>query len=354
MRHILMGALAVFLVSSCSWIMPKPTRVDNPVIKGVHYVAITVNDIERATALYKNSVDLKMVKEEVLSDSPVLDKLSGRENVTIKTQLLRSVNAQMRFMTFEHPSEDRQKAAPVNGPGIAHVCYQVNQVTNAYERFLANGGKHIGKRELVKSNPDNPVLYGYAHDHDHAIVEIEEVDVEAFMEKFNVTTPPKNKYRMRHASFGTFDMERAIDFYSVLLETQNPRRTGNFLKRSGSTESLEHISGIKGAEIEMGWFQVRNLELEFIQYHTPAPTPLERPRSIEDIGYSMVVFDVTSLAEAKAKFIEAGGTIEIEQGELDGAPALFGRDPDGNLLGFQVLPDDSPLNANNFANNGVE
>jgi len=353
MRHILIGIFTMLLVSSCSWIMPKPTRVDNPVVKGVHYVAITVSDIERATALYKDSVDLKVAKEEVLSNNPVLDTLSGRDNVSIKTQLLRSVNAQIRFMEFEHPVENRLQPSPVNGPGIAHVCYQVNQVTNAYERFLAGGGKHIGKRELVKSNPDNPVVYGYAHDHDNAIVEIEEVDVEAFMEKYNVTTPPKNKYRIRHASFGTFDMERAIDFYSVLLETKNPRRSGNFLKRTGSTESLEHISGIKGAEIEMGWFQVRNLELEFIQYHTPAPTPLAKPRTLEGLGYSMVVFDVTSLAAAKEKLLAAGGSIEIEEGMLDGAPALFGRDPDGNLLGFQVLPEDSHLTAKNFANNGI-
>jgi hypothetical protein len=68
----------------------------------------------------------------------------------------------------------------------------------------------------------------------------------------------------------------------------------------------------------------------------------------------MIVFDVNDLVAAEAKFVAAGGTLETLDPSLDDDTIFFGRDPDGNLLGFQDVPDSSVFSSQNFVNNGAE
>jgi catechol 2,3-dioxygenase-like lactoylglutathione lyase family enzyme len=325
-----------------------PSRVDNPIVTGVHYVGMTVSDLDLSTKFYSDSVDLKPVNLETISNDPVINKIAGRDNVQLQSQLMKSVNSQIRFMHFDNPSEEATNAdfVDANGPGIAHVCYQVDGETHAYEKFLAGGGSTIGDPEMIQLNAKNPVKYAYARDLDKTMVEIEHVDIAAL----NLPTPPKNKYRIRHVSLATTDMNRAVAFYSTLLETENPRRAGRLMKLKG--EKVDKVAGFEKTEIEMAWFQVRNLELEIVQYFNPAQKALTTPRPLDATGYNMIVFNVTDLASAKEKLLAAGGTIEVEDQSIDGAQVLFGRDLDGNLLGFQILDKQSPFSAKNFKDNG--
>ena len=215
-----------------------------------------------------------------MNDDPVMNTLAKRKGVKVKTSLMKSVNGQLQLMEFTHTSAQGKAAhfVDANGPGIAHVCFQVNQTTDTYAKFLAAGSKAIGSQEMVQVNPKNPVYYAYVRDPDNIMVEVEHVDVAAL----NLSTPPSNDYRIRHISIATQNMERAIGFYSELLETQNPRRAGRLLKLKG--EKVDAITGFEQSKLEMAWFQVRNLELELIQYHHPVPQPSETLRPIDALG----------------------------------------------------------------------
>jgi len=349
---IILGLLALLFAGAYALYYQAtlpPTRVDNPIVTGVNYIGLTVSDLERSAKLYQDSANLQLKKQGIISNSPVIDKIAERTGVTAKTKLMTSVNAQLRFMQFDNPSAAAQSAPFVDahGPGIAHVCFQVNKETNTYEKFLAGGGTHIGSKEMIQINPKNPVYYAYARDIDNTMVEIEHVDIEAL----NLPTPPKNDYRIRHISLATTNMDRAVEFYSSLLQTKNPRRAGRLIKLKG--EKVDQISGFKESELEMAWFQVRNLELELIQYTNPKPNVSAKPRPIDATGYNMIVFNVVDLAAVKEKLIAAGGSIVSESQQMDGADVLFARDLDGNLLGFQALTSSSPFSAKHFANNGT-
>jgi catechol 2,3-dioxygenase-like lactoylglutathione lyase family enzyme len=343
------GLLSLFLLSSCSWFTSPPSRAENPVIRGVDYIGMTVSDIDKSSELYALATDLQSVEKTEFNTHPVIDTLAGKKGVQASAHLMKSVNAQLRLMEFKNPSEVA-KATPylrVYGPGIAHVCYQVAKKTRTYETFLENGGTHIGDPEMVHLNPKNPVYYAYAHDHDNILFEVEHVDVEAL----NLPAPPKNDYRIRHVSLATSDMDRLVEFYSTLLETQNPRRAGTLINLSG--EKLDKVSGEPGSEIEMAWFQVRNIELEIIQYHSPKATALETPRPFDSLGYNSIVFDVADMQVAKTLFLKAGGIVISEPQSMDEGQIMFGHDPDGNLLGFQVISSNSPLSSQNFQDNGT-
>lgn len=348
MRITISALLLVVMLAACS---PKPsghsTRPDDAVIRGINYVGVTVSDIKNSTDFYREVADLATVDQGEFQNNPVIDELAGRQGVQVQTQLLKSSNAQLRLMQFANPSVTAKAASPVEvyGPGIAHVCLQVAKTTQTYQRLLQAGGTHIGDPEM-QLNPRTHVAYAYGHDLDKAILEIEHVDVEAL----NLPEPPKNDYRIRHVSLATPDIDRATDFYAALLQEKDVRRTPWW--RAASGEFVENVSGIKGAEIQMSWIQVRNMELEIFEYvSNPTESPVT-PRPLDATGYNMIVFDVTDLATVRNMLVQAGGTIVLEK-PLDGVQTLFGRDPDGNLLGFQKLPEDSILSSQNFADNGL-
>ncbi len=344
-----LGLLSVLTLAGCSWFSAEPSRVENPVVRGVDYVGMTVSNLERSSVLYQKAADLTPSDITQIDSHPVVNSLVGRDGAKAKSRLLTSVNAQLKLTEFTQPAAKAANTPhlEVYGPGIAHVCYQVAKHTHTYETFLANGATPIGDPEMIHLNPKNPVYYAYAHDPDHILFEVEHVDVQAL----ELPTPPKNEYRIRHVSLATTDMDRSVDFYSHLLETKDPRRAGSLIKLSG--EKLDKIAGQKDAAIEMAWFQIRNLELEIIQYHSPQPAPLNTPRPFDALGYNSVVFDVTDLAAAKALLLEAGGTLVSDARPMDGGYIMYGRDLDGNLLGFQKSADGSPYSSQQFADNGI-
>lgn len=349
---VILSLLFLLVASACGlyyWLTIPPSQVENPVVTGVHYVGMTVSDIERSAQLYQKAADLKHVQHEFIENNPIINQLTKRNNTQLESQLMKSVNAQLRFMAFKQPSSTAKatKFVDANGPGIAHICFQVNKNTGTYQKLLHGGASSIGDPEMIQVNPKNPVYYAYVRDHDNTMVEIEHVDIEAL----NLPKPPENNYRIRHISIATTNMDRAVKFYSTLLETKNPRRAGRLVKLKG--EKVDKISGFDNAELEMAWFQVRNLELELIQYYNPAPSEVAEPRPIDALGYNMIVFDVVDLAKAREKLIAAGGSIVAESTRFDEGNILFARDLDGNLLGFQTFSHDSVFSAKNFKNNGV-
>ena len=346
-KQFLAAAMGLAL-AGCGSSTPAEVEPDD-IITGVNYVGASVSDLDKAVKLYGDAVDLKSVDETPISENALFDDLADREGVTAETRMLRSVNAQIRFMKFANPSEDAQQTMPmdVQGPGIAHACYQVNRKTGAYQKFLAGGAKHIGDRELVQINPKNPVYYGYARDFDGLIAEIEEVDVE----RLDLPAPPPNQYRIRHISLATPDIDKMIAFYSAFLGGQEARHVGSWFPIS--SENADKVSGLAGSELEMAWFQVRNLELEIFQYHSHPTKPLSKSRPIDALGYNMIVFNVSDMKAARKRLVDAGGEIVAEPGLMDGGQIMFGRDPDGNLIGLQTVPADSVFSAKNFKDNGT-
>lgn len=347
MRRHRLPILFLALTSYLSGCTPERDPA-NTIIHGVNFVGMVVSDLEASAPLYETAANLQPVADTSGENATLLLKLAGEDAVGVDTRMMVSVNAQLRLMEFEYAEGVTVgQPVPVNGPGIAHVCYQVAKDTQSYQQFLAGGATTIGAEEMIALNPRNPVAYAYAHDPDGIMFEVEHVDIAAL----ETDTPPKNRYRIRHVSLATTDMDRAVDFYSQLLNEPEPRRVGKLRALQG--ESFDKVSGMAGSKLEMAWFQVRNLELEIVEYKNPRPVALIAPRSIGDLGYNMIVFDVADLDAVRERVLAAGGTIEVETAAMDGGEIFFGRDPDGNLLGFQRVPDTALASSKNFTGNGT-
>lgn len=330
--------LALFL-AACSGSVEGPGAG----VTGVAWVGATVADLEASTNFYV-AADLAAVPENSRIELDPIEQLAGARP---ETRLLRSSNAQLRLMQFPENSMASLEPVPVYGPGIAHVCYQVNKDTRAYEQLLAAGAQPIGAREMIQLSARNPVKYAYARDLDGIIFEVEHVDVAAL----DLEQPPSSDYRIRHVSIATPDIGAALDFYSALLDGQKPRRAGRFFSLSG--EKVEQVSGLAGGALKMGWLQTLNLELEFVQYTSHPTARPAQPRPLTAPGYNMIMFEVADLGVAKASLLAAGGALVSEIRAMDGGQVLLGRDLDGNLLGFQSVDAAAAVSARNFPNNGL-
>ncbi|MCG8416268.1 MAG: VOC family protein [Pseudomonadales bacterium] len=340
--------LILALLLCCSWqqVSAASQERDEAVVQGVNYIGVTVADLDQATDLYSSAANLESVSESPLAES-LLQAFGSQAKLRAETRLMRSVNAQLRFMQFTPSARPAVNFSPVpvNGPGIAHICYQVADETQSYQRFLQGGASHIGNRDPVQLNPRNPVVYAYAHDQDGIMFEVEHIDFS------RISRPRKNDYRIRHVSISSPNIEPMVAFYSILMEEPDPRRLGVGGALSGLP--FDQVSGLPGTRLEMVWFQVRNLELELIQYHShPTELPAQ-PRPLDAPGYNLIMFDVVDLESTKALLQEAGATSITEPMSVDGGQAIFARDPDGNLLGFQQISTDSPFSSRNFADNGT-
>lgn len=349
MNKNLVGLGAAFLLAACGGRSAGEPVPPDSIIIGVNYIGASVSDLGKTAELYSGAVSLQPVDQSEISDNPLFDALAGRSGVTAQTQMMRSVNAQVRFMTFANPSAEAlaTEHMDVQGPGIAHVCYQVDEKTQSYQKFLAGGAEHIGDKNMVHLNPQNPVYYAYARDFDGLISEIEHVDVE----KLELISPPKHQHRIRHVSLATPDIDRLVDFYTAFLNQPGPRRVGRWM--AVSSEKVDKVSGLPGSELEMAWFQIRNLELEMFQYHSHPTEDLKEPRPVDALGYNMIVFDVSDMDAARKRLTDAGGTIVSGPAPIDGGQIMFGRDPDGNLLGLQLVAKDSVFSSQNFKDNGT-
>ncbi|MEM1112104.1 MAG: VOC family protein [Pseudomonadota bacterium] len=327
------------LISACGGDSAGPAAG----IQGVNFVGITVADLEQGTAFYTPAMALDVVGEwEPGTLAPITELADG---APLRARMLRSANAQILLMQFE--DIDPLAPVPVNGPGIAHVCYQAIKDTRAYETFLEQGARPLGSEAMVQLSERNPVEYAYALDLDGIMFEVEHVDVS----QLDLDKPPANEYRIRQVALATPNLAEQIRFYGALLGESEVRRMGRWLKLSG--DKIDAVSGLPGSQLEMAWYQTRNLELEFIQFHShPAKTP-SAPRPVNARGYSMIVFDVADLDSARASLLAAGGTVASDVAPMNGGEIFFGRDPDGNLLGFQAAPSDAVVSSQNFDGNGL-
>ncbi len=343
----LAGALAL---SGCSLLGSAPEQELDDLIVGVHYVGISVPDVEASAQFYEAAFEVERLGSDEMTLDGLPASIAPGDAEAVRSLLLRTANAQVRLMAFEgenYAAPISHSAVPVEGPGIMHVCFQAVEEMRAYARALEAGASPIGNPEPVALSSSNPVKYGYITDPSGIVTEIEEVDVS----QLDRPEPPKNNIRMRHVAFATPDLEAMVSFWSAFLGGQEPRRIGSWLSISG--ENVDAVSGLAGSEIEMAWFQLRNLEIEIAQYHSHETERPDAPRPFDAPGYNVIVFDVTDLDAARQRLLDAGGTLVEGSGSLDGALIVFGRDPDGNLIGLQSLPAISIYSAKNFADQGI-
>ncbi len=329
---LLYGASAC-LIAACADPAPPDEAVAKPQaeavgeVHGISYIGISVSDLDAATKYFQSGAAIPEVQTAQIDNAPALDEVAGKP-VSARTRTLRSQSGQIRLMEFSDPDPRALEAGPVpvQGPGITHVCFQAPDSRPIFPNFMEAGATTMSRTgDLVQLRPDVPVRYGYVRDGDGTMIEIEQIMMDDL--EFD--------HRMRHVAIAAVDLDRTVEFYTALLGKEPRERRYDLVN-----VTLDQTVGIDGMKLDVAWFQAGNLELELWEYYNPVPVPADEPRPLEAYGHNMIVFDVSNVEAVLTTLEEAGGERAAAPAPMDDGVIAFGRDPDGNLLGF--FEPDSP------------
>jgi catechol 2,3-dioxygenase-like lactoylglutathione lyase family enzyme len=141
-------------------------------INGIHHTAISTPDIDRSVAFYRDLLGARVMSEfKWPKGSEVVDRIVGLEGSSARAAMLMLGNAMIEIFEYATP-EPRPGDAnrPVCDHGITHLCLDVTDVKDEYERLSAAGMTfHSPPQDL------GDVWATYGRDPDGNVVELQEV-----------------------------------------------------------------------------------------------------------------------------------------------------------------------------------
>jgi catechol 2,3-dioxygenase-like lactoylglutathione lyase family enzyme len=138
------------------------------VIGGIHHVALSTPDAERLLGFYRDLLGFEVVFDQTWPPgTAVADRITGLERCSARQIMMRSGSAYFELFEYRAPQPRRgDPARPVCDHGIAHVCLDVTDLDDEYER-LSEGGMSFhcppqdlgaGVRTTYGRDPDGNVL----------------------------------------------------------------------------------------------------------------------------------------------------------------------------------------------------
>ena len=138
---------------------------------------------------------------------------------------------------------------------------------------------------------------------------------------------------VHHVSLVVGNLEKMVSFYRDALHFHEV--TGMSWEKN---EQIDSIVGIPNSAAKMQMVQMGNLIVEMFEYASPAGSRSDRPEPWR-LGYTHICLDVTDIDAEYERLSAAGMTFHAPpppRGEID-VRALYGRDPEGNIIEIQEL-----------------
>jgi catechol 2,3-dioxygenase-like lactoylglutathione lyase family enzyme len=114
-------------------------------IDGIFHVGITVKDLEKSIAFYRDALGMELTigpSEEMSGES--FSELIGVPNSRIRLAVLRAGGNDVELMQFLSPLPDTDEPLPRNGIGAAHVALKVADIGSAVARLKSLGVEFLG------------------------------------------------------------------------------------------------------------------------------------------------------------------------------------------------------------------
>jgi catechol 2,3-dioxygenase-like lactoylglutathione lyase family enzyme len=287
-------------------------------IKGIHHVGLTVNDLSAAASFYANAANMVVVDDFDTLLEPIDAALGFRRH-----RMLQCDNAYLRLLEPSHKKPLPTDPRPVADEGIVHICLQSPDIDHLYKQFAkAGSGFHAPPVDLGTG-----YLYSYARDLEKNVVELEGVP----------PVWPDPKPWVAHVSFSSSHVDRLANFYATILGQEAIRSP-----RLGPHPRMDLVSGMKNTTFKAAWIPSTNMQVEVIQYLEPPTVPRSAPHAVGSPGYCYVCIEVDDLVAAKSHLLASGAKHEPALEAMcalgakvkseDSIAHDFCTDPDGNLL----------------------
>ncbi len=134
---------------------------------------------------------------------------------------------------------------------------------------------------------------------------------------------------IHHTAVCTADLDRLVAFYRdvVGFEVVGESQWAN-------NELIDAIIGLKNSSARQVMMRAGNAYLEFFQYAAPQAREAQPLRPC-DRGYTHICLDVVDIEAEHKRLTEAGMQFNRVPGGFGEISAVYGRDPDGNIVEIQ-------------------
>ena len=281
---------------------------------GIHHVGMSVTDLKASVEFYSQALGVRL---QNTPDTMQAEDDSLGLSTSSNSAVLAFPNGYLKLSEYDRSDFSPPPVLPVKGPGITHVCYQSPTSEDIYQRLINGGATTVSRGEQPVHLLGQGVYYAYARDHDGIMYETEHLD----------HAPFEGPIWLSHAALVSPDLDRLVEFYSLLLDAKPNRRTDR-----ASGPRFDEVAGYDNVMIRAAWFDIGNMILEMWQFVNPVTPEPQRPSAIEDVGYNKVAFEVSDLQREYDRLTALGVRfLSSPATSVDGWEACL-RDPDGNLI----------------------
>lgn len=116
----------------------------NPMILGIHHVAISVPDLDRGLVFYRDLLGFEVVQESSWDrDAPWADQAIGLPETAARMAMLKANNAHIELWQYSNPPPEDRRARPCDH-GYPHFALQVEDIQAEHARLEAGGMTFVG------------------------------------------------------------------------------------------------------------------------------------------------------------------------------------------------------------------
>lgn len=141
---------------------------------------------------------------------------------------------------------------------------------------------------------------------------------------------------IHHVSLHVRDLDAMARFYCEAFGFADTGFKGGW----SDAPELDEIVGVANSAASSRMLVAGNCYLELFRYSNPQPDDAASARNPYDNGYTHFCIDVTGIEEEVERLASLGMTFDRPHGrarpvDVGIVKALYGRDPEGNLIEFQ-------------------
>lgn len=149
---------------------------------------------------------------------------------------------------------------------------------------------------------------------------------------------------IHHVAISTPDLDRMTEFYVAALEAEVVMETS-----WAENPRIDEMIDLPGSAARQRMLRVGNVHLELFEYSAPTPAAKDPTHGPNDHGYTHVCFDVVDIDAEFDRLVDLGMSFSRRAPQGDKLRAIYGRDPDGNIVELQeVLLDAIPFHFSNL------
>ena len=153
-------------------------------LQRVHHLGITVRDVERSIAFYRDLLGMTLVRRRPVVDADYVAKQTGYPGVQLSVASLAvAPDAQPTLELAQYLTHSAQPADTAsNRPGNSHLCLVVDDLDACYVQLTQRGVRFRSAPVEITAGPNQGGKVAYFYDPDEYTLELFQPNADALME----------------------------------------------------------------------------------------------------------------------------------------------------------------------------